>query len=173
MQIGSLLILLLIFTTIPNGTTVDQLVFILINVLGQINVLVGQRLNAQCLLSRLQRVECISTESRTAVFAYLLRRYSAYGGDTSWAEAVKLLPKTDIWHRWRDRVVKNMNEDPKKLYDPYLRRNSSREESAGRQQYTQRRRYNDKRQLSEPLPRDSNANRKPANVPGGRDTKSR
>jgi hypothetical protein len=116
-QVGSFLVLLLIFSTIPNGTTMDQMAFILFNILGQINTLLGQRFNGRRLLSSLQQVECMSTDSRTAVFAFLLRRFSVHDGGTSWAKAAKLVPKTEIWQRWQDQVVKDMDKDPKELYD--------------------------------------------------------
>jgi hypothetical protein len=37
---GSFLVLLLVFSAIPNGSAMDQLAFILLDALGQINVLV-------------------------------------------------------------------------------------------------------------------------------------
>ena len=117
-RVGSLLLLLFIFTTIPNGTTVDQIIFIVYNILGQANVLLGQRLNSVCLLDSLKKETQIPVDTRTHTYAYLLRRYPASTeGQEDWVGASGLLPETETWRRWRRRVVDDQKTDPKKLYD--------------------------------------------------------
>jgi hypothetical protein len=46
-RIGSFLMLLLVFTTIPNGSTIAQLSFVLLNTMRQINILSRQWLNSK------------------------------------------------------------------------------------------------------------------------------
>jgi hypothetical protein len=116
-RLGSSMMLLFIFTTIPNGNTTDQIAFALLNVLGQLNVLVGREINAHCQLDNLELVEKIPVENTTSVYAVLLRRFSKDGKDTEWAEKAGLLPQTDIWDKWCEQVVQNLDEDPKQLYN--------------------------------------------------------
>jgi hypothetical protein len=111
----SLAVLLFIFSAVPNGSTVDQVAFIILNAVAQLNVLVGQRLNSQCMLSRLVKVEETRQKTRTHVYAKLIRRFRDAETEKQWVDASGLLPKTDVWNAWKDRVVNNV-EDPKELY---------------------------------------------------------
>lgn len=49
-RIGSLAMLLYLLIIIPNGTTWNQVAFIMLNILGQLNALLGQRVNAKACL---------------------------------------------------------------------------------------------------------------------------
>jgi hypothetical protein len=69
----SLMVLLFIFSAVPNGSTLDQVAFIILNAVAQLNVLVGQRLNSQCVLSRLETIEDTKVDTRTHVYAKLIR----------------------------------------------------------------------------------------------------
>jgi len=93
---GSLIVLLLIFTTIPNGSTVDQVAFVLLNIAAQLNVLIGQRLNGRYFLSRLSKIEDSQEDTRTHVYAKLLRRFKGVGEKSQWVEVSGLLPKTEV-----------------------------------------------------------------------------
>jgi hypothetical protein len=118
-RLGSLLVLLFVFSVIPNGSTGDQVVFILLNTMAQMNALVGQRLNGQCSLSRLAKLEDEREPTRTHVYAKLLRRFDDAGKD--WVDAAGLLPKTTVWDTWRTRVVSEKSADPKVLYNEIAR----------------------------------------------------
>jgi hypothetical protein len=52
-RVGTFLVLLLIFSCVPNGPTIGQVIFIVLNILAQVNTIVGLRLNAQCYLAEL------------------------------------------------------------------------------------------------------------------------
>jgi hypothetical protein len=111
-----MILLLLIFTTIPDGVTADQIAFALLNILGQVNVLVSRQLNARCLLSELELADKIHVDSCTAVYAMLLRRF-ADAGNGAWDESAGLLPQTNVWREWREKVVHDRQADPKALYN--------------------------------------------------------
>ena len=99
---GSFLVLALIFITIPNGTTYDQLAFVMLNVLGHIDLLVSQRLNCFLRLTNLEIVQPSHVRTRTHVYGNLVRRYNSVGEkDDDWVEKANLLPKKEIWKRWR------------------------------------------------------------------------
>lgn len=115
-RVGSLVVLLAIFSAVPNGSTLDQVAFILLNVVAQLNVLIGQRLNSQCVLSRLEKVEDTKEDTRTHIYAKLIRRFQAAEEDNSWVEASGLLPRTEVWDTWKHKVALNAEEDPKILY---------------------------------------------------------
>ncbi|KAL9109506.1 MAG: hypothetical protein Q9227_005841 [Pyrenula ochraceoflavens] len=114
--LGSLLALLCVFITIPNGSSTDQIAFVALNLLGQANVKVGQRLNANSCLTSLEKVVDEPAETRTHVYGFLLRRF----GNGKWVDDMSLLPKTEIWAEWRQRVVKNETRDAKILYEECL-----------------------------------------------------
>jgi hypothetical protein len=112
MRIGSLALLLYFLIVIPNGTTIDQLAFIVLNTMGQVNVILGQNLNAKACFEQLELVEEMAMPTRTHVYAYLLRKF----GNGSWVEKADLLPQTEVWLRWRDAVTSNLIIDPKEQY---------------------------------------------------------
>lgn len=114
--LGSLLALLLVFIAIPNGSSTDQIAFVALNLLGQANVKVGQRLNANSCLTRLEKVADEPAATRTHVYAFLLRRF----GSGPWVDDMNLLPKTEAWNQWRQRVTKEETRDAKILYEECL-----------------------------------------------------
>jgi hypothetical protein len=114
-RLCSLLVLLFIFSAVPNGSTLDQVAFIFLNAVAQLNVLVGQRLNSQRVLSRLVKVEDTREATRTHIYAKLIRRFRDAETDKQWVDASGMLPKTEVWNAWKDRVV-NDGDDPKELY---------------------------------------------------------
>ncbi|KAH7086803.1 hypothetical protein FB567DRAFT_526268 [Paraphoma chrysanthemicola] len=114
-RLCSLMVLLFIFSAVPNGSTVDQVAFILLNAVAQLNVLVGQRLNSRYVLSRFVRAEDSREKTRTHVYAKLIRRFCDAETENQWVDASGMLPKTDVWNAWKERVVNNV-EDPKDLY---------------------------------------------------------
>lgn len=116
-RLGSFMLLLLVFVTIPNGTTIDQVIFIFLNILGQTNVLICQELNAKCLFGSLVCRETLSVDCRTAVYAYLIRRFSDPKPGTKWPEAAGILPQTKVWRQWRKKVIEDRSAEPKVLYD--------------------------------------------------------
>lgn len=112
-RLGSLATLLYLLIVIPNGTTWDQVAFIMLNTMGQLNVMLGQRLNAKACFAELEIVEDKVMPTRTHVYAYLLRRF----GNGDWVDKAGLLPQTETWRIWRDAVTKNPTTDPKQLYE--------------------------------------------------------
>src|SRR5437763_2532941 len=116
-RLGSLLMLLFIFSSIPNGSTVDQVAFIILNGLAQLNVLIGQRLNSECCLAQLERVQNSREQTRTHIYANLIRRFKKVEVDTNWVDASGFLPKTEIWEQWKADVVLDGGKDPKQLYN--------------------------------------------------------
>lgn len=119
----TLLVLVLIFSTVPNGSTMDQLSFVLLNVFGQVNTLLRNLLSAKRCMERLKRCP-ISREdivSRTQIYAELIKYFKGEG-DPNWVEKAGLLPNTEVWMDWKRRVVENVNSDPKELYNQALAR---------------------------------------------------
>lgn len=116
-RLGTLLVLLYIFTVIPNGSPMDQLVFIVLNIIGQANALFGHYINSKFCLASLQRVDGRSgvVKTRTDVYARILRQFD-HLEDKSWIDKVGLLPDTAVWRQWRDEVVLDQGTDPKELY---------------------------------------------------------
>ncbi|GAB1314708.1 hypothetical protein MFIFM68171_04918 [Madurella fahalii] len=115
-RVGSALVLAFIFSSIPNGSTTDQVAFIMLNVLGQVNVVVGQGLNSRWRLSELVMAEETREATRTHVYARLLRRFKQVDEETGWVEVSGILPKTEVWEEWKREVVVQENVGPKKLY---------------------------------------------------------
>lgn len=116
MRLGSLAVIIFVFITIPNGTTWDQVAFIAVNIIGQLNVLVGQNLAASHCFSELELKNTYPAPTRTHVYAFLLRKF----GDGEWVDEATLLPRTAEWRRWRALCVSSTNWDAKKLYDHCL-----------------------------------------------------
>jgi hypothetical protein len=118
-RMGSLMVLLSFLTSIPNGSTVDQVAFVLLNIVAQCNVLVGQWANSQCVLSKLSKTEYINDPrnvTRTHIYAKLIRRFCQAEDDYQWIEASNILPKTEVWDKWKVQIKQDAQKDPKKLY---------------------------------------------------------
>jgi len=78
MQGISLVILIAIFAIIPNGTTWDQIVWITLNILGQMNVLICQPLNAERSLTWLNDIHPELgkvVKTRTNMYGYLIKEF--------------------------------------------------------------------------------------------------
>ncbi|KAJ6261546.1 hypothetical protein Dda_4216 [Drechslerella dactyloides] len=118
MRATSLVVILFVFLTIPNGTTWDQVAFIGVNIIGQLNVLVGQILTANNYFSRLNLVKSISVPTRTHVYGVLLREF----GNGQWVDEAGILPRTGVWDSWRSLVTTHdyRGMDAKKLYEECL-----------------------------------------------------
>jgi hypothetical protein len=116
-RLGSLAVLAFIFSSIPNGSTMDQLAFIILNGLAQLNVVLGQQLNSRCRLSQLEKVADTREGTRMHVYAKLLRRFRDVEEVTKWVEVSGILPKTEVWDEWKRRILLSQDDvDPKKLY---------------------------------------------------------
>ncbi|KAK6081238.1 hypothetical protein SCUP234_04891 [Seiridium cupressi] len=115
---GTLLVMMLVFCTIPNGSTMDQVVFILFNVLGQANTLLGLWLNGKSYLEPLEKLPNSREDvpTRTDVYASLIRFFE-YIEDKEWINKAGLLPQKDQWLEWKDRITSEPNADPKTLYN--------------------------------------------------------
>ena len=113
----SLLALLFIFSTIPNAHTMDQLSFILLNALGQINVLVGQKINSRICMAELEKEPPKEVASRTYVYANLIKEFKDVNQDNDWADILDLVPKTKRWATWRAEYSKDTSQDPKDLFN--------------------------------------------------------
>ncbi|KAI4926518.1 hypothetical protein J4E85_006812 [Alternaria conjuncta] len=114
-RMASLMVLLFIFSAVPNGSTLDQVAFIILNAVAQLNVLVGQRLNSRWVMARLKKEEDSKVETRTHVYAKLIRAFGEAESEKQWVDASGILPRTDVWMEWKERVVHD-EDDPKKLY---------------------------------------------------------
>jgi hypothetical protein len=112
-RFGTLLLLLYIFVTIPNGSPDDQVLFVALNILGQASTWIGQRLHVQKSFQGLELIENIQVATRTHVYAILLRKYE----DKDWVDNVGLMPKTPKWANWRREITVNLAVDAKVLYE--------------------------------------------------------
>ncbi|KAF3405486.1 hypothetical protein DPV78_002695 [Talaromyces pinophilus] len=116
-RVGTMAVVLFIFSTVPNGSTMDQLAFIALNITGQFNTLIGLRLNARCCLSRLIVVESqADVPYRTNVYGNIIRKFS-HLEDFTWLDKAGLIPDTPLWLEWRTEFVKDPKQDPKQLYN--------------------------------------------------------
>jgi hypothetical protein len=118
-RMGSLMVLLSFLTSIPNGSTADQVAFVILNIVAQANVLIGQWANSQCVLSKLSMIESISDPqnvTRTHIYAKLIRRFRQTEDVHEWVEASNILPRTEVWNRWKVQIKEDDQKDPKKLY---------------------------------------------------------
>ncbi|CAI7622698.1 unnamed protein product [Penicillium pancosmium] len=93
-RIGTMALLLFIFITIPNGSTTDQVAFIVLNILGQLNTLVGLRLNARSCISRLEIAQHdVNVRTRTNLYGSLIRKFKDVP-DQTWIDKANLTPET-------------------------------------------------------------------------------
>jgi hypothetical protein len=115
-RMASLMVLLFIFSAVPNGSTLDQIAFIILNAVAQLNVLVGQRLNSRWVMARLKKEEDSRVETRTHTYAKLIRRFRDAESEKQWVDASGILPKTEVWKEWKEKIVHDEGVDPKKLY---------------------------------------------------------
>ncbi|KAF3015239.1 hypothetical protein E8E14_000113 [Neopestalotiopsis sp. 37M] len=115
---GTLLVILLSFSTIPNGSTSDQVIFVVLNVLGQANTLMGLWLSGSSYLKALEKLPQSEENltSRTHLYASLIRYFKDIE-DQTWIEKAGLLPQTDLWSEWKDRIINEPDADPKVLYN--------------------------------------------------------
>ncbi|KAF4470317.1 hypothetical protein FALBO_2797 [Fusarium albosuccineum] len=124
-RFGSLLMLLFIFSSIPNGSTMDQVAFIVINGMAQINVLVGQRLNSKCCLARLELDTSETPDTRTEVYGFLVRRFKELDDKNDWIDASGLLPQTKEWREWKGETKRDVRRDVNVIYNEIAHRNSA------------------------------------------------
>ncbi|KAI1198065.1 hypothetical protein F5X97DRAFT_163054 [Nemania serpens] len=112
-RVGTFLLLAFMFSTIPNGSTEDQAIFISYNLLGQLNTWLGLHMHTRRTLLDLGHVSKTPVATRTHVYATLLRLYR----EENWAEDVDMLPRTPVWNAWQRRVVEEPNTDAKVLWE--------------------------------------------------------
>ena len=111
-RFGTVVFLIMVFCTVPNGSTQDQILFIACNVLGQVNTWAGQRLHAKQTFRKLDLVEQYLAPSRTHVYASLIKRF----GNGRWVETASLVPDTKPWDLWREQIGTS-HMDPKQLWE--------------------------------------------------------
>ncbi len=125
-RVGTILVLVLIFSTIPNGSTIDQVAFVLLNIMGQINVFLGLQLNVNaCLRGRFIKTTVNETSvnkekrvtNRTQVYGYLIRYFKDAKVDSKWIRISKILPQTKVWEEWEEEILGGREGDPKDIYD--------------------------------------------------------
>lgn len=122
------MMLLFIFPAIPNGSTMDQVVFIILNGLDQVNVLTGKWLNSARCIEELEPVGKESPETRTEVYGYLVRRFKNLEVTKNGVDA--MLPKTSGWKRWLNEGLKDYGRNVKDIYkDEAQRRKTSTQTS--------------------------------------------
>ena len=111
-RIASLVLLLFIFITVPNGSTLDQVAFVCLNLLAQLNNVLGCLVNGSRCFARLEKIVETEVRTRTHVLGFLLRRY----GNGTWVDEVKMIPGTTVWKHWRAEILKS-DLDAKSVYD--------------------------------------------------------
>jgi hypothetical protein len=89
----TLLVLTFVFISIPNGTVYDQVSFIVINILGQVNLKVGRYLNAKTCLRSTEKIKDVKAPTRTHLYGLLLPQF----GNGEWVDRAGLLPNTSVW----------------------------------------------------------------------------
>ena len=114
----SLLVLLFVFSTLPNGHTMDQLAFIILNAMAQVNALLEQWLNSVSCMSELhfEKTSSCKVVTRTDVYGRLIREFKDVN-DGEWITALDLLPKTKKWGVWKTKFLDDVDQDPKDLYN--------------------------------------------------------
>lgn len=124
-QAGTLCMLGFILLTIPNGTGQDQLLFMAINLLGQVNTWLGQWLHTEQTLRGLSLVSSQDTRTRTDVFGELLWTF----GKGRWVNSVGILPTSRTWEIWLEKVHDGGEKttNAKKLWDDLYQKASSME----------------------------------------------
>jgi hypothetical protein len=134
-KFGTSLVLVLVLLTLPNGSTTDQIAFILLNLLGQLNVRLGLRINAELCSKELQgeastaeaptaeapiaEAPPATVKNRTQVYGYVIRHFNKPGLNSAWIDKVGILPQTETWDKWKKEILlpENTSTDPKELYD--------------------------------------------------------
>ncbi|KAI0152976.1 hypothetical protein GGR57DRAFT_468485 [Xylariaceae sp. FL1272] len=111
---GTFVLLGYMFATIPNGTTLDQVIFIAYNVFGQLNTWLGIYVHAYRTLLTLHHVSDMPAETRTHVWAAMIRDFR---DQEDWIDAADELPNTPIWDEWKRKVAQDLYTDPKTLYN--------------------------------------------------------
>lgn len=120
-RLASWALLIFIFIAVPNGSTWDQVGFICLNLLGQLNNFLGTFLNSsRCFASLTKTLEC-PVATRTHVYGFMLRRF----GDGPWIDEVKLLPGTSTWRDWKQEILKS-DLDAKTVYNQCLKRKTEK-----------------------------------------------
>jgi hypothetical protein len=74
-RLGTLFVLILVFITLPNGSTTDQLAFIFVNLSGQANTFLGLHFNAKSHKETFEEAREILVEYRTQVYGYVVRHF--------------------------------------------------------------------------------------------------
>lgn len=115
-RIFSMMMMVFVFSTIPNGSTTDQVVFIIINGLAQVNVLVGQYLQRSICLDELVSVDSKKPTTRTAIYGLLCRRFRAAEARRPWIDESGMLPHTNIWQSWKKMVLEGDERDANEIY---------------------------------------------------------
>ncbi|KAI1263462.1 hypothetical protein F5Y18DRAFT_438147 [Xylariaceae sp. FL1019] len=115
-RIGTFLLLSFMFMTIPNGTTDDQVVFIVYIIFGQLSTSLAIHRHTRQTRLQPRHVVDIAVLTRTHVYVAMLRRYKHDG----WVDEVDILPKTPIWTLWSQRVAYEPG-DAKKLWEECAR----------------------------------------------------
>ena len=120
-RVGTISVLGFIFSTIPNGTMIDQVSFVALNVLAQANVFLGLYLNVSaCLRVRFTKTtehQKNLVTNRTQVYGYLIRYFRDQNVDSRWIRVSKILPETTVWDEWVAQILAGKEGDPKDIYD--------------------------------------------------------
>ncbi|KAK6531828.1 hypothetical protein TWF694_002993 [Orbilia ellipsospora] len=118
MRLSTLIFILFIFITIPNGTTSDQVAFIIVNIIGQVNVVLLQYLKSASYFSKLKLRKELKMETRTHVNGFLIREF----GEGRWIDASGLLPQTPAWDAFRKTVAQYdpKDKDDREIYKECL-----------------------------------------------------
>ncbi|KAK8064466.1 hypothetical protein PG994_007104 [Apiospora phragmitis] len=81
------------------------------------NTLLGLWLNGRSCLDALEELPgSKQVKTRTATYASLILFFKDVE-DRNWTDKAGLLPQSDVWTEWRDRIIREPNADPKALYN--------------------------------------------------------
>lgn len=131
-RFGTGAVLLMVFTTIPNASTTDQMVFVLFNILGQANVFVGLQMCFTKHMEDLQEAETrTDVQNRTQIWGSFVRHFrdtkAGVGVDSGWVEKSDILPRTSVWKEWNARLP-DWKEDPYALYQQLATEDRNRQD---------------------------------------------
>jgi hypothetical protein len=97
MRVGSFIVLIVLF----NGTTIGQVAWICLSILGQLNTFVAQKLISVINLARLEPIyekRSRPTPTRTDVYGLIIRGCGA----GRWVNETDFLSRTDEWREWSE-----------------------------------------------------------------------
>ena len=88
----------------------------MVNALAQSNVVIGRRLNGNLCFSKLVSIVMPKMRTRTHIYGKLIKYFKDVEKSISWVKNAGLLPNTEVWIEWSQRIVDGDQMDAKQLY---------------------------------------------------------